>query len=953
MHPEKSIEGQIEGTDASRQGGVDLDRLLDALPCGAVVLGADQQILFANRIFSVLLGYAKGLPADLTFKDLTASGDVDRLRDFPVSDDRQATADLNLRTRSGRILETRVHCSRLAHGSNRLGTAPAHLLAVVIEHRSKGAGTADSGLAGDEAQAFAKVSNWELDVATGAMLVSRSWYDIWGFTPDHPITLELVLKHVHPGDLDQVAASVQAARESGVPFRFHHRIIRPDGSIRWVEAAGHLDPEGLGYGRRLSGVVLDITQRRAAEEALARYYDIISVSPDRIAFLDRGCCLLAANASFFRATRKTREEAVGHPLQEIAGPGPLSELIYRNLGRCLDGGHPIVDDIHENGTDGEIRESEVRLFPHRDDQGLVIGIVVNVRDVTTVRESERRLLQSAAICAATSDGVMITDNAGRIVTVNAAFTAITGYAEAEVLGRKPNLLNSQWHTKTFFSRMWRTLLKQGSWEGEVWNRRKDGEVYLQRLSIRRILDARGKVSNFVGIFAERRSGEGGRKQSDYLAHYDPLTKLPNRVLFDSRLTYSLDPARRARTPVAIFLLDLDHFTHVNTSLGHQIGDELLRSVGLRLREHIRPADTLARLSGNQFGLLFEGVETPADAAEIAGRLLSVLSPAVTLRGHEVFVTASIGIALETGTGNAADIMMAYAESALRRVKQRGRNGFRVFSAQPEGAAMEHRQMIDLLRAGFEKGEYELYFKPRIRLETGRWCGAEARVRWNQNELGLVPPERFLPVAESSGLMAELGQWMLAEACRHLRDWAARGLPIGTLAINVSEAQLTRFDLVPSLERLIGAGGFGGNRLELEFAEPLVFKHPERIREVFNGVHRLGIGLTLSAAGTSWLAPAVLRRLPIHRLKIHHSFIDSIPDSKDDMAVVQALIAMAQALDIDVLADGVRDDRQRVILLNIGCLEAQGDVFAPALSAQHFEHWLIQVSEPINDATLES
>jgi diguanylate cyclase (GGDEF)-like protein/PAS domain S-box-containing protein len=955
MHREQETEDHTNGAVASRQDGLDLGRLLDALPCGAVVLDAEQRILVANRIFSELLGYAQDALSGRTFKDMVAPEDSQRRDTFPAATDAEVTAGLRLRTERGHILNAVVRFSRVAP-QNAPRNAPWNaglvdaqgpVLAVVLEHRLGAMDKSRSALTADEAQAFAKVANWEVDIATGRMLVSRTWYDIWGFDPDQDLHVDTAMRHVHPADLEHVVASVEEAMKPGVASRFRFRIVRPDGSICWVESACRVEPSSPEHARTLSGVVLDITQHRAAEEALARYYDIVSASPDRIAFLDRGCRLLAANAAFFESIQRTREDAVGGRLQEICGPGPLADVIYRNLGRCLDAGHPIVDDIRETGCHGEIREFEVRLFPHRDDDGPVLGIVVNVRDVTSVRESERLLLQSAAVYAATSDGVMITDNAGRIVAVNAAFTRITGYAEAEVLGRKPSLLNSEWHTATFFNRMWRTLLKRGIWEGEVWNRRKDGEVYLQRLSIRRILDSRGKVSNFVGVFAERQAAATGRKQAEYLAHYDPLTKLPNRVLFDSRLTYSLDRTRRNRPPVALYLLDLDHFAHVNASLGHQIGDELLRAVGLRLRETIRPGDTLARLSGNQFGLILEGIQTPAEAEEVAQRLRSALRPAVPLRGHEVFVTTSIGIGLEAETGNDSDIIMAHAESALRSVKQRGRDGFRIFSAQPGSAPTQHQQMIDLLRAGFDKGEYALYFQPRVDLETGRWAGAEARVRWNQPELGVIPPERFLPLADAGGLMVELGQWMLAEALRQLRDWVSRGLPVDTLSVNISEAQLTRFDLVSALERLMSAGGLGADRLELEFAEPLLFKHPERAREVFNGLHRLGIALTVSDVGTSWLAPPVLRRLPIRRLKIHHSFVDSMPDSKDDLAIVQALIAMGQALDIDVLADGVRDDRQRVLLLNIGCLQAQGDRFAPPLSARYFEHCLIQVSEPPN------
>ena len=948
MHREEDAKNNTNRVDSSTQVGAELRRLIDALPCAVVVLDAEQQVVAASRIFSALLGYPHGVPTGSSFRDLVEAEDAHRVDDFLATGDDEITRALRLMTRERSPLGAMVRLSRLAPS----GAGRAAVVGVVVEHRAAASAPIQPVLGVDEAQAFARVANWEIDLSTGRILASRIWYDIWGFGPGADVDLDAVFLLIHPEDREPARAAVRQSVESDIPFRFRHRIIRSDGTLRWAESAGRLQPVGSDGVRKLAGVVLDITQRQAAEEVLARYYDIVSASPDRIAFLDHDGCLLAANAAFLAALRRTRENAVGRPLPEIAGQGPLSELVHRNLGRCLDGGHPAVDDIHETGPDGQIRESEVRLFPHRDDQDKVTGIVVNIRDVTSVRDSERRLLQSAVVYAATSDGVLMTDAAGRIVAVNAAFSRITGYAEAEILGRKPSLLNSQWHTKSFFTRMWRRLIKQGIWEGEIWNRRKDGEIYLQRLHIRRIVDSRGTVTNFVGVFADQLAAANGPKHVEYLAHYDPLTKLPNRVLFQSRLAYAMDLARRNRTPVALFLLDIDRFANINASLGHQIGDELLRAVGLRLRETIRPADTLARLSGNQFGLLFEGIQTPTEAQEIARRLRSALRAPMTVRGHQVFVTMSMGIALEACASNDAEIMVAHAATALGNVKQSGRDGFRIYAEQPGDATTARQRLTDLLRAGLENGEYELLFQPRADLETGRWTGAEVRVRWQHPELGVVPHERLLPLIESGGMLVDLGQWMLAEACRRLHDWQRRGVPIGMLVVRVSEAQMTRFDLVPALERLLRADGIDAACLELSFAESLLFKHPEQAREVFDGLHRLGVCLTLGEVGTSWLAPPVLRRLPIGRLEIHRSFVDAMPDSPDDLAVVQALIAMAQALDIDISADGVRDDRQRLLLLNIGCLQAQGDLFAPPLTASHLERCLLQASDPPPDTAIE-
>lgn len=934
---------QTDATHREPIWNLAVTRFLAALPGAAAVLVPDGQVIEVNRALLDRLDYPPGRPAALGLADLFAATDARQLDAFIASGASETSIHLQLLDARAVGRDAWVRLARLIFEDRpEIGILLSVLELPIEEARVVAAGsgrvareTVERAPPVDEAQAFARVANWELDVTTGRIDVSHTWYDIWGFDRDAELTFNAVLERLPPSEREPIASAVRDACDSGASFRLRHRIIRADGALCWAESMGHPDP-GMGTpARRLRGVVLDITQRHAAEQAIARYEDIISASPDRIAFLDRGCRVQAANAAFLAWTRGGREAVIGRPLRDVAALDPATERIYRHLGRCLDRGEPILDEWRESAADGALREYELRLLPHRDEQDQVFGIVVNIRDVTSLRESERRLRQSAAIFDATSDGIMITDAAIRIVAVNDAFTQITGYAEAELLGRKPSLLSSHWHSRGFFIRMWRRLLTTGAWEGELWNRRKDGEIYLQKLRIRRVLDQQGRVCNYLGLFAERRPAASTALRTEHFANYDPLTKLPNRSLFGSRLTYALDPTRRNRPPLALFLLDLDRFENVNTSLGHSIGDELLRAVGLRLRETIRPADTLARLCGNQFGLLFEGVRTHLEAEEIARRLRTALRDPMMIRGHQMFVTFSLGIALDGGHGGCADTLMARADAALRRVKQGGRDGFRIHLDNSEDAEGERHQLMGLLRAGLAAGELDLTFRPRIDLETGRWTSAEARVRWYQPERGLMPAERFLPMAEASGLMVELGHWMLSEACQQMVAWRAEGLPIERLVLRVAETQLTRVDLFATVERQLRAAGLDPVALELAFDESFLVKHPEQVRETFHGLRQLGVGITLCEVGTGWLAPAVLRRLPIDRLCIHRSFVEAMLESKDDLAVVQALIALAQALDIDVVADGVRVDQQRVMLLNLGCLAAQGELFTPPLAALPF------------------
>lgn len=565
--------------------------------------------------------------------------------------------------------------------------------------------------------------------------------------------------------------------------------------------------------------------------------------------------------------------------------------------------------------------------------------VFKARDLGAASDVERRLLQAEAIYASTSDGVLVTDAEGVIVSVNAAFSRITGYSTTETLGQKPTRLNAYWHPASVFIGLWRELQRTGSWRGELWTRRKDGEVYLQRLTIRRLLNANGELLSYVAVFADRSAALSAVQHTDALTHYDPLTRLPNRLLFNSRLEHAIDLRRRKRTPLAVFLVDLDRFSHINTNLGHQIGDEVLQQVARRLRAEIRPADTLARLGADQFALLFEDVRRIQDAESIGQRLREVLRRPILVKGHELFVSASLGIAFDPGRGYEHRILLAHAEAALRQVKTAGRGGLSIHAGQASDSTAERQRLFELLRTGIGKNEFHLYYHPCIDLESERWSGAEARIRWRQPLLGMVPPERFLTGEHSSGFMAELGQWMLSRVCAQARDWLDREMPIGTLTVEISEALIVHSDLAQRLEQLLLDHGLPGDLFELAFSESLFFRHGERLRTVFNALDHLGIRLTLSDVGAGWMAPGLMRRLPIRTLSIHPALIESMQESIEDRDLVQALIALGQALNLDIMAKGLRTPEQRDMLLSMGCQRAQGELYSSAIGGEQLEQLL--------------
>ncbi|MBK1723732.1 EAL domain-containing protein [Thiocystis violacea] len=901
----------------------------------ALTLDQDLSVHSADPVFLDLLGYKDADVVGRSFAALILSGQTAGLVELLDSEaDQSLELDLRFISARGGSLPASVAISKVAD----LPTGEARRLSVILQRLDREYALQQM-LWLDEALSLARAANWELEIATGRILASQNWFLLWGLSPDDEVTVSQTLQRVHPQDRTLVESAIRQAIDATGAFHIHFRIQRPDGQLRWAECTGRRYPDDSGLAGRMGGAVLDITEQRAAEQALARYADIVSATSDRIAFIDRGCRILAANTAFLTRIGRPREAVIGLTLVDACGEGALTALIYRNLGRCLDQGDSIVEDIREADATAAERDAEVRLFPHRDEHGCVTGVAVNVRDVTAMRDAERRLLQSAAVYGATSEGVLITDASGTIVSVNAAFTQITGYAESEVLGQKPSLLNSQWHSRGFFVGMWRRLLRQGSWQGEIWNRRKDGEIYHQRLTIRRIDDARGKLVNFVGVFAERTSAPDSPHRTEQTIHYDALTKLPNRLLFEAQLEHAIKLGGRKDAPLAVFILDLDHFSHINSSLGYKIGDDLLRTVARTLREAIRPSDTLARLRGDQFGLLIEEVSDGDEVTDIAKRLQEAMRTPIWVHNHLLHVNISIGIALTAGLEDDHRAMITEAESALRQVKRQGRNGFHISTTAPNEAQAERLRYLELLKADLSRGDLKLLYRPGVDMESEVCDYVEAVVHWETRELGAIPPERMLSMANEIGLMVDISDWALESTCRQLQSWLARGLPVRSQTIGICEPQLTQGDLVRKVARVLEENPLVAPRLVLEFSESLLVKHRNQIAEVFQGLNQLRVGIILNEVGLGWTAPAVLQRLPIKGLKIHPTFIAALPDSAHELAVVEALIAMAQSLHLDILADGVRTDEQKYQLMNLGCSRAQGDMFSEPLTAARFEAWI--------------
>lgn len=568
---------------------------------------------------------------------------------------------------------------------------------------------------------------------------------------------------------------------------------------------------------------------------------------------------------------------------------------------------------------------------------MLIGIFITRRISTGVAGPVRQqLLLAASVFDGSREGILITDREQRILRANAAFTHLTGYAEVDLLGQTPKILQSGHQSPEFYAALWRELKRHGQWQGEVLDRRKDGQIIPVLLSISVVKDEADEVLHYVALHTDISRIKESEARIEHQAHHDHLTGLANRLMLHLRLEHALQRARREASHLALLMIDLDRFKDVNDSFGHLMGDALLCDVAARLVGRVRNADTVSRLGGDEFTVLIENIENPAEAARLADDLIRELSEPFRLpNGNEVVLGASVGIALypEHGEGEAA--LLQGADAALYQAKSEGRGHYRFFSDSLTQAARERIELETRLRRAVAQGELCLHFQPQLDIARGAVVGAEALVRWQSPEEGLVPPGRFIPVAEQSGLIEAIGEWVLVETCRQGQRWIAAGLPELTLAVNVSSRQLRHGDLAARVAAVLAETGFPPQRLELEMTESTLMEDEARVLDTLGQLRALGIRLAIDDFGTGYSSLAYLKRFPLDVLKIDKSFVDDIPRLQDDMEITATIIGMAHTLRLKVLAEGVETVAQLDFLRNRDCDFYQGFLTSRPLPPEEF------------------
>ncbi len=551
------------------------------------------------------------------------------------------------------------------------------------------------------------------------------------------------------------------------------------------------------------------------------------------------------------------------------------------------------------------------------------------------RRAEGELRLYGTVFTNAREGMTITDVNTRIIAVNPAFTEITGYTLDEVVGQTPSILNSGRQGGEFYRRMWQELQQKGRWHGEIWNRRKDGKVFPEWLSIVGVKGENAEITHYIGVFTDVSEHKRNEARISHLASHDILTGLPNRVLLEDRISDGMKLSKRRGSTMALLFIDLDRFKNINDTLGHETGDQLLVQAAERGLAVLRKGDTLSRIGGDEFVAVLPELDNRQIAADTALKLLAELCLPYQLAGHELTVSGSVGIALYPEDGHTVSDLLRKADAAMYRAKEEGRNTFRYFSAEVARASLDELLLEQELRGALERDELEMYYEPKIDARSGRIVAAEALMRWKHREKGMVSPAIFIPLAEKIGLIHLLGEWALRDVCRQLRAWREVGLLPVPVAVNISAQQFAHQDLPALIKETLASEGLGAELLTLELTESLLMRDTQRASEVLAQLRALHIKVAIDDFGVGYSSLSYLKQFPVDALKIDRSFVCEIDAEGERVKLAAAIIAMAHELDLLVIGEGVENEIQRDYLLAHGCDQFQGYFFGRAQPAEDF------------------
>ncbi len=663
--------------------------------------------------------------------------------------------------------------------------------------------------------------------------------------------------------------------------------------------------------------------------------------PDLIWLKDHDGVYLACNTRFEDFFGTEEKNIIGKTDYDFVDQ-ELADFFRYHDKRAMDKGAPSVNEEWITfATDGRRALLETTKMPMQDAQGeKVIGILGIGHDITKRKQAEEQLQQAASVFEHANEGIMITDAKGTILDVNAAFTLMTGYSKAEVVGRNPRILNSGQHEASFYAEMWAVLLREGNWTGEVWNRRKNGEIYPELLTISTVRTPGGKVQRYVALFSDISAQKAHQRQLEHIAHHDALTGLPNRVLLADRLRQSLATAARRGEKIALAYLDLDGFKEVNDRFGHDAGDRLLEVLAERMKKILRETDTLARLGGDEFVAVLVDLANIDSTLPWLKRLLSTVAEPVHDEMGMLQVSASLGVSFYPQEDPVdADQLLRQADQAMYQAKLSGKNRYHLFDSAQDRDLRGRHERIERIREALLNREFRLYYQPKISLRSGEVIGVEGLIRWQHPRKGVLLPGSFLPSIDQHPLMIEVGDWVIETALDQIAAWQGIGLNLA-VSINIDAIQLDQVNFIDKLRAALARyPDVHPSQIELEILETSALEDIIGVSEILRAGQELGVSFSLDDFGTGYSSLTYLKRLPVQTLKIDQSFVRDMLEDPDDMAILEGTLGLAAAFRRQVIAEGVETEAQGEMLLQLGCEYVQGFAIAAPMSADHMPGWV--------------
>jgi len=828
----------------------------------------------------------------------------------------------------------------------------------------------------DIAMSSAKQAWFDLDLQSNELKVSDEVAKLFGFDEGElKCSLQAWKEAVHPDDREYAIYAFQACIDYGEPINIDYRLATKEGGWLWTHTQAEIvSKDENNKPQRLVGIHTDISERKASEqvlrilaegEGISESVNIFQLMVKELAIAQQ-CCFVsiaqihANDMTIVHTVAAWGEGAIVENQSYSLVGAPCEKVIEEGIGFYPENIQALFPDDH---LLVEMKAESYLGVPLKNSKNEVVGLVVLIDDKPMLQKtftmtllnslatragielermnSNEELKLSSKVFSNAHEGIMITDTQGLIIQVNPTFCTITGYSAEEVIGKNPRMLSSGKQDSAFFKAMWEHIIKEGHWQGEVWNRKKEGELYAELLSVSKINnDVTGDVSHYVGLFSDITEIKQQQSALELMANYDVLTKLPNRVLFADRFSLAMAHAQRSGQLLAVCFLDLDEFKPVNDNYGHAVGDLLLMEVSKRIKDCIRDGDTVSRQGGDEFTLLLIGLESSQQCEKMLERILHALALPYLIEGHEIYISASSGVTLYPDDNSDLDGLVRHADQAMYQAKMLGRNRYQIFNTEQDQQAVSKRDRLDELQQALENNEFCLYYQPKVNMKTGKVFGAEALIRWIHPEKGLIPPLDFLPIIEATELELLVGDWVIQQALDQLEAWQDQGISL-QVSVNISSDHLLSASFFSNLEQAMqNHAAVSHKNLQLEILESSALGDLDTITQVIQQCRdKLGIDFALDDFGTGYSSLTHMRSLPAKTIKIDQSFVRDMLDDPSDYAIITGVIGLANSFNRDVIAEGVETTEHGLMLLMMGCYEAQGYGIAKPMPAAKFLNWL--------------